>query len=99
MDEYFWPEDGGLGERARRAWPSTVESLPVGSSVTGKVIGRQPFGVFIDLDQAPNAVGLLRITALSQGAPLPARGQDVDGQVLWHEPSNCQVIVIPPASD
>lgn len=98
MDEYFWPEDQKLGMRTRHAWPATVESLPVGSHVTGKVIGRQPFGVFISIDQTTDAVGLVRVTALPRGAQLPVRGESVDGQVLWHEPSNCQVIVTPSGS-
>lgn len=95
MGEYFWPENDELGLRTRQAWSATVESLPVGSAVTGKVIGRQPFGVFISIDQASDAVGLVRVTALPQGAQLPVRGECVDGQVLWHEPRNCQVIVTP----
>lgn len=98
MDEYFWPEDQELGLRTRHAWSVTVESLPVGSHVTGKVIGRQPFGVFISIDQTPDAVGLVRVTALPRDAQLPVRGESVDGQVLWHEPRNCQVIVTPSGS-
>ncbi|MFJ9744093.1 hypothetical protein [Streptomyces sp. NPDC101166] len=95
MSEYFWPEDYALGSRARRAWSNTVDSLPVASLVTGTVIGRQPFGVFIDIDQVSDAVGLLRVTALPRDAELPAKGEFVEGQVLWHDPSHFQVIVVP----
>lgn len=94
VGEYFWPDDE-VGPRAHHAWPATVESLPVGSHVTGKVIGRQQFGVFISIDQAPDAVGLVRVTALPRDTDLPAQGEAVEGQVLWHESRNCQVIVTP----
>ncbi|WP_157102015.1 hypothetical protein [Nocardia caishijiensis] len=94
-DEYFWPDDKEWARRARTAWPDTVQSLPVGSLVTGRVIGRQPFGVFIELDQKQDAIGLLRVTSLPLDTQLPLRGESVHGLVLWLESSNCQVIVVP----
>ncbi|MFE5288343.1 hypothetical protein ACFRAQ_25550 [Nocardia sp. NPDC056611] len=95
MVEHFWPENVELARRSRAAWAATVESLPVGSPVTGKVIGRQPFGVFIEIDQIPDAIGLVRVTFLPTDAELPARGELVEGHVHWHESHNCQVIVMP----
>ena len=80
VSEYFWPEDQALGSRACRAWSNTVDSLPVGSLVTGRIIGRQPFGVFIDIDQASDAVGLLRATALPRNSDLPTNGEFVGGR-------------------
>jgi ribosomal protein S1 len=57
--EYSWPEEGELlGETAADRWAETVEALPEGSIVTGRVIGRQPFGVFVDISDTPGAVGL-----------------------------------------
>lgn len=95
MREYFWPDEPGLRERTQQAWSATVESLPVGTHVTGKVIGRQPFGVFIMIDQTPDSVGLVRSPAFPRNEELPLRDERISGQVLWHEPSNCQVIVTP----
>ncbi|WP_433759519.1 hypothetical protein [Nocardia sp. CA-135398] len=95
MSEYFWPEDQELGERTRHAWAATVETLPVSTRVTGTVIGRQPFGVFIHIDQVPDAVGLVRITAMPPDAPLPFWGETVVGEVVWHVDDNYQVIVQP----
>ncbi|WP_405486029.1 hypothetical protein [Nocardia sp. NBC_00511] len=63
--------------------------------MTGVVIGRQPFGVFILIDQVADAVGLVRVTALPPGVELPRRGALVAGDVLWHEESNLQVTVTP----
>ncbi|WP_327145748.1 hypothetical protein [Nocardia sp. NBC_01327] len=95
MSEFFWPDDADLGARARRAWTAVVEGLPVGTRVSGVVIGRQPFGVFIQIDQVPDAVGLVRVTALPPDVELPLRGVHVVGDVLWHEERNCQVTVTP----
>ncbi|MEV6431618.1 hypothetical protein [Nocardia sp. NPDC051463] len=71
MSEYSWPEDGRqLGELARQAWPATVQALPVGTRVTGVVIFRQPFGVFIRIDGIPDAVGLAEVTAMPRDMAL-----------------------------
>ncbi|GGU06458.1 hypothetical protein [Streptomyces coeruleorubidus] len=46
MDEYAWPTglETPAAEEGRRSWVATVEALPVGSRITGEVIGRQAFG-------------------------------------------------------
>ncbi|MFD5409308.1 S1 domain-containing protein [Streptomyces nojiriensis] len=68
MSEYSWPDDGAeVGTRARAAWAATCEALPVGTPVTGEVIGRRPFGVFLRIDGVPDAVGLAEITAMPHG--------------------------------
>ncbi|MEU1401226.1 hypothetical protein ABZ471_02470 [Streptomyces sp. NPDC005728] len=86
MDEYAWP----TGRRAPAAdavlesWAATVAALPVGTRITGEVIGRQPFGVFIGMDGVPDAIALAEITAMPQGMDLPALGASVSGEVFWH---------------
>lgn len=96
MQDCFWPA-AELGERCERAWSAAVTALPVGTRVTGVVVGRQPFGVFIEIEQGPDAIGLVRVTALPVDEPLPARGTVIEGEVLWHEDHNCQVTVVPRA--
>ncbi|MFF3085280.1 hypothetical protein ACFVRB_09550 [Streptomyces nojiriensis] len=92
MSEYSWPDDGAeVGARARAAWAATCEALPVGTPVTGEVIGRRPFGVFLRIDGVPDAVGLAEITAMPHGAELPHLGARVTGEVLWPAEHNHQV--------
>lgn len=71
MNEYSW-RDGSIeiGVGAWTAWSATCEALPVGTRVTGEVIGRQRFGVFLRIDGAPDAVGLAEITAMPRGVEL-----------------------------
>jgi hypothetical protein len=73
MTEYTWPNGVGdpTPEDIRRAWPATVTALPVGAAVTGKVIGRQPFGVFVEIDGVPDAVGLAEIFGSPPGTVPP----------------------------
>lgn len=65
--------------------------MPLGSHVSGRVIGRQPFGVFLLLDGVPNAVGLAEITAMPHHLELPSMGDTVAGEVIWHANHNRQV--------
>ncbi len=78
-------------EETRRSWKATVSALPVGARVSGRVIGRQPFGVFLLFDGVPNAVGLAEIAGMPCGVELPALGAVVVGEVVWHAGHNCQV--------
>ncbi|WP_051715932.1 hypothetical protein [Streptomyces sp. NRRL S-475] len=96
MDEYAWPTglEAPAAEEGRRSWAATVEALPVGSRITGEVIGRQPFGVFLRIEGVPDAIGLAEITAMSRGMDLPALGSVVSGEVLWHAAHNHQVKVL-----
>jgi ribosomal protein S1 len=92
VDEYAWPSDGGrLAERASERWTETVQALPEGSTVTGRVIGRQSFGVFVEIAGAPDAVGLAEITTMPQGIALPQLGAVVRGTVIDHAAHNHQV--------
>jgi hypothetical protein len=45
--------------------------------VVGEVIGRQPFGVFLRVEDIPEAIGLAEITDLPQDAVLPLLGTRV----------------------
>ena len=74
-----------------RSWPATVAALPLGSRVSGRVIGRPAFGVFFLIDGVPNAVGLAEITAMPKHMELPAMGAPVTGEVIWHADHNHQV--------
>lgn len=66
------------------SWAATVAALPVGTHITGEVIGRQPFGVFIRIDGVPNAVAPAEITAMPLGMELPALEVSIEGEVFWH---------------
>ena len=92
--EYLWPtrEDG---QRAREAWPVTIVTLAVGQRISGEVIGRQPFGVFVRIDQAPDAIGLMEVITMPVGVALPALGVHVVGEVIGHADHNHQVRLRP----
>jgi ribosomal protein S1 len=78
-------------ESIEQSWPATVSALPVGSHVSGRVVGRQPFGVFLLIDGVPNGLGLAEITAMPLKMELPVVGTTVAGVVLWHAERNFQV--------
>ena len=92
MDEYSWPADGDrLAERAAQCWSDTLNALPTGSKVTGEVIGRQPFGVFVRINEVPGAMGLAELTSMPRDATLPPVGTTVQGTVIEHAAHNHQV--------
>jgi ribosomal protein S1 len=94
MTEYSWPDwgsDKDYGTRVVAAWPDTVRNLPLGAPVTGEVVGRRPFGVFLAIDHHPEAIGLAEITAMPRCMELPRVGEHVTGLVLWHADHNHQV--------
>ncbi|MFJ8197469.1 hypothetical protein [Streptomyces sp. NPDC096152] len=95
MDEYAWPTDpeASAADTVQESWAATVAALPAGARITGEVIGRRPFGVFIRIDGVPNAIALAEITAMPHGMDLPALGAFVSGEVLWHADHNYQVKV------
>ncbi|MFE6946300.1 hypothetical protein [Streptomyces chartreusis] len=82
MDEYAWPRGVDLpaADVVLGSWAATVAALPVGTRITGEVIGRQPFGVFIRIDGVPAAVALAEITAMPLGMEPPA----IEAEVFWH---------------
>jgi hypothetical protein len=92
VSEYSWPEvPADWQARIRRAWPTTVAALPLGIPISGEVIGRQPFGVFVQIDGLPEAMALAEITAMPRDARLPVLGARVTGRVIWHADHNHQV--------
>nr|WP_243876055.1 barstar family protein [Streptomyces sp. 846.5] len=92
MSEFSWPEgDAARATRVRAAWSATRRELPVGAAITGEVIGRQPFGVFLRIDGHPDAIGLVEITTMPKDAVLPAIGERVTGEVIDHAEHNHQV--------
>jgi ribosomal protein S1 len=92
VDEYSWPADGDrLAEPAAERWLETAAALPEGIVVTGQVIGRQPFGVFVQIAGVRDAVGLAEITTMPHGVALPPIGTVVRGTVISHAAHNHQV--------
>ncbi|MFE7767260.1 S1 RNA-binding domain-containing protein [Streptomyces sp. NPDC057438] len=93
MSEYSWPYENGRRTPAggTAAWTTTVRGLPVGTPVTGEVIGRQPFGAFVAVDGHPEAMGLARIDRMPRCHELPLVGQCVSGEVVWHAEHQHQV--------
>ncbi|MFE4304786.1 S1 RNA-binding domain-containing protein [Streptomyces sp. NPDC056891] len=95
MSEYSWPgENGWRMPDAASAWTETVRVLPVGTHITGEVVGRQPFGVFLSIDDRPDVVALARIDRMPRCMELPTVGQRVTGEVVWHADHNHQVGVV-----
>lgn len=90
MTEDTWPSDPSP-EQVRREWSATVSALPVGTRITGQVVGRRPFGVFLRIDGVPNAVGLADIGSMPPGARLPVLGAQITGEVVWHTDHNHEV--------
>ncbi|WP_229791976.1 hypothetical protein [Micromonospora fulviviridis] len=53
------------------------------------------FGVFVEIDGQPDALGLMEITPLPRGSELPAIGVYLDGVVVGHAAHNWQVRLRP----
>lgn len=103
MTGYSWPDrDTFDPDRLRAAWPATIKALPGGARISGEVIARQRFGVFIRIDGAPDALGLAEITAMPRDVALPDIGTTVTGEVIGHAEHNHQVklrlLVAPPGA-
>ena len=95
MPEFTWPDRSQVPtpDAINRSWPATVAALPVGAHVSGRVVGRQPFGVFLLIDGVPDAVGLAEISGMPRSMELPAVGAVVAGEVIWHRDHNRQVAI------
>ncbi|MFD6550493.1 hypothetical protein [Streptomyces sp. NPDC058398] len=93
MDEYNGPgrRPDVPGQSPEEVWTATLALLPLGASVTGEVIGRQPFGVFIRVDGVPNALALAEIMTMPEGMRLPILGARIRGEVIEHAEHNHQV--------
>ena len=79
------------GAPAQASWTAICQALPLGTPVTGEVVGRQRFGVFLTIDGFPDAVGLAEIVSMPREAVLPKMGELVRGEVIAHADHNCQV--------
>ncbi|MEU1202373.1 hypothetical protein ABZ446_40005 [Streptomyces sp. NPDC005813] len=90
MADHTWPVEP-TAEQVRRSWSATVSALPVGTRITGQVVARRPFGVFLRIDDVPHALGLADIGSMPPGVSLPALGAQVGGEVVWHADHNYQV--------
>jgi hypothetical protein len=57
MDEFAWLTDPEppAADVVRAGWGATVAALPLGSRITGQVVGRLPFGVFVRIEGVPDA--------------------------------------------
>ncbi|MFJ4366641.1 hypothetical protein ACIP4S_21035 [Streptomyces chartreusis] len=93
MDEYGWAANSDMpaADAVRAGWAATVAALPTGSKITGVVIGRQAFGVFVRIDGVPAALALAGIASMPLDMELPALGAVVSGEVYWHDDRNHQV--------
>ncbi|WJV47528.1 S1 RNA-binding domain-containing protein [Streptomyces flavofungini] len=91
MSEYSWPSENGYeASEATLTWAEIIQALPIGTLITGEVSGRQPFGVFVDLD-GHSVTALARIDRMPPCMELPAVGARVAGEVVWHADHNEQV--------
>jgi hypothetical protein len=92
MSDYSWPADEiTSGTNDPENWAAACKALPIGSQVIGTVIGRQPFGVFLEIVGTPKAIGLAEISAMPANLDLPAIGAQISGEVIWHAEHNHQV--------
>ncbi|GAA2334563.1 hypothetical protein OKJ48_38790 [Streptomyces kunmingensis] len=93
MTGWVWPGSGEdpTPENVQYAWPATAAALPIGTAVTGRVIGRQPFGVFVLIEGVPDAVGLAEVLRTPAGTVPPPVGRMISGRVVGHADHHCQV--------
>jgi ribosomal protein S1 len=80
-------------------WPAIKKRFPVGTEVTGVVIARQPFGVFLDLGDGALALMERPSMPWQPGAdPMasPDIGTPMSGAVVGHTENNRQVRVVAP---
>jgi ribosomal protein S1 len=82
------------------AWPAIKHRLSAGTPVTGVVIARQTFGIFLDLGDG--ALGLMERPSMpwhpgGDRMASPDIGTEVTGEVVDHMDNNRQVRVV--ASD
>ncbi|WP_329029048.1 MULTISPECIES: hypothetical protein [unclassified Streptomyces] len=78
------------------AWEDAKLRHPVGGRVDGVVRVRRPFGVFIELDGAPEVIAFLDIVSYNPDPPvdeLPEVGEGVSGEVAFHDDRKRQIRV------
>lgn len=79
------------------AWPTIKEQFPVGSGVSGLVIARRPFGVFLDLGRG--ALGLMERPSMpwqpgGDRMASPDLGTELRGTVVDYMENNRQIRVV-----
>jgi ribosomal protein S1 len=84
---------------AESEWPAIKQRFPVGTEVTGVVISRQAFGIFLEL--GGGALALIERPSMqwrSDADPMasPPLGMEVRGTVIGHADYNRQVRVEAP---
>ncbi|MEW2299401.1 hypothetical protein AB0958_05335 [Streptomyces sp. NPDC006655] len=80
---------------------SSEEAIPGGGAARGKVKDRFPFGVFLDLDDAPGVNGFVDLLSYNPDGtiddpeappvPLPEVGETVTGTVAMHVDRDRQI--------
>ncbi|MGW3858393.1 hypothetical protein [Micromonospora arida] len=66
-----------------------------GERVRARVVAARPFGVFVEIDGQPDALGLVEITTLPRGSELPVVGIYLNLIVVAHAVHNWQVRLRP----
>ncbi|MFD6678445.1 hypothetical protein [Micromonospora parva] len=90
-----WRLLDGREKRARRSWPAIKLTLPVGDRIRVRVLAAMSFGVFVEIDGQPEALGLLEISALPRGSELPTVDVYLDAAVVEPAAHNRQVRLWP----
>jgi ribosomal protein S1 len=85
------------------AWEAAKKRYPVGSAAQGRVKDRFPFGVFLELDDAPGVNGFVDLLSYNPDGtindpeappvPLPEVGETVEGTVAMHVDRDRQIRV------
>ncbi|GAB3651852.1 hypothetical protein GCM10027589_08940 [Actinocorallia lasiicapitis] len=92
MSDYSWPAgDMASGTSDPANWAAACAALPIGSQVIGTVIGRQPFGIFVEIAGVSESIGLAEITSMPEKLDLPTIGALISGEVIWHAEHNHQI--------
>ncbi|MER6628880.1 hypothetical protein ABT301_11640 [Streptomyces sp. NPDC000987] len=82
-------------------WETAKRRYPVGSTARGRVKDRFPFGVFLELDDAPGINGFVDLLSYNPDGtindpeappvPLPEVGEVVEGIVAMHVDRDRQI--------
>ncbi|MFJ8793345.1 hypothetical protein [Streptomyces sp. NPDC102462] len=82
-------------------WEAAKRRYPLGAAASGRVKDRFPFGVFLELDDAPGVHGFLDLLSYNPDGtindpdappvPLPEVGERVEGVVAMHVDRDHQI--------
>jgi hypothetical protein len=102
LDDSDWgaklSEPFGHAPRDDAAWSALKERLPIGSTATGRVVARAPFGVWVDIGAGFPALLEVPEIAGARERPLsindyPAVGSEVVARVVCFRETNRQVML------